>query len=48
MGELKKFTDLVDKLIRVPHAEIKKQLVAEKGAKKRKRAKKSSASREAV
>jgi hypothetical protein len=45
---LKRFTDLLDKLIRVPHTEIKKMLDAEKEAKKRKKSKKSSASREAT
>jgi hypothetical protein len=48
MSESKKFTDLVDKLMRVPHSEIKAKLDKEKAAKKRKKAKKSSASREAV
>jgi hypothetical protein len=48
LSEVKKFTDLVDKLVRVPHSEIKAKLDAEKAAKKRKKAKKSSASREAV
>lgn len=39
MVELKKFTDLVDKLIRVPHTKIKAQLEAEKAAKKRTKSK---------
>jgi hypothetical protein len=42
---LKRFTDFLDKLLRVPHAEIKAKLEEEK-AEKRKKSKKSSASRE--
>jgi hypothetical protein len=42
----KKFAEFFDKLIRVPHSEIKAALDAEKEAKKRKKVKKSSASRE--
>ena len=46
---LKKFTDLLDQLIKVPHSELKQKLDEEKIAKKkRKKSKKSSASREAV
>jgi hypothetical protein len=41
---LKKFTELLDRLLRVPHSEIKAALDAEREAKKRKKAKKSSAS----
>jgi hypothetical protein len=44
---LKKFTDLLDCLLRVPHSELKKKLDAEKLEKKQKKAKQpSSASRE--
>jgi hypothetical protein len=42
---LKNFTDFLDKLLRVPHSEIKDKLEEEKAAKKRKKAKKPSASR---
>jgi hypothetical protein len=45
---LKKFVDLLDKLLTVPHREIKSVLDAEKAAKKQKKIKRSSASREAV
>ena len=45
---LKKFTDFLDRLLRVPHSEIKVALDAEKEEKKRKKSKKSSASREGV
>jgi hypothetical protein len=41
---LRKFVDLLDKLLRVPHSELKAKLDAEKEAKKRKKSKKSSAS----
>jgi hypothetical protein len=44
-NEYGKFTDLVDKVLSVPHSEIKAKLDAEKQAKKRKKSKKSSASR---
>jgi len=44
--ELKKFSDLVGKVLRVPHSEIKAKLDEEKAAKKRKKTKKSSVSRE--
>jgi hypothetical protein len=43
-SEYDNFTDLVDRILRVPHSEIKAKLDAEKRAKKRKKAKKSSAS----
>jgi hypothetical protein len=46
--EYGKFSDLMAELIKVPHSEIKAKLDAEKRAKNRKKAKKSSASREAV
>jgi hypothetical protein len=39
-----RFQNLTDKLLSVPHAEIKDKLDAEKQAKKRKKSKKSSAS----
>jgi hypothetical protein len=42
--EYDNFTDFVDKILKVPHGEIKAKLDAEKRAKKRKKAKKSSAS----
>jgi hypothetical protein len=38
--EQKKFTNLVDELLRVPHAEIKAKLEAEKEVKKAKRKRK--------
>ena len=46
--ELERFTGLVDQLLAVPHSEMKAKLDAEKLAKKRKKARKSSASREEV
>jgi len=46
--EYKKFEQLVGDLLAVPHADIKAKLDAEKAAKKRKKSKKSFASREAV
>jgi len=46
--EFDKFDRTMRELIQVPHSEIKAKLDAEKSAKKRKKAKKSSASREAV
>ena len=46
--EYDKFSELMGKLIKVPHSEIKAKLDAEKRAKRRKKARKSSASREAV
>lgn len=45
--EFRGFSGMVDKVLSVSHAEIKKKLEEEKAAKKRKKAKKSSASREA-
>jgi hypothetical protein len=47
-SEYTKFMRMVDGLLHVPHAEIKAKLDEEKQAKKRKKAKKSSVSREAV
>lgn len=44
--EYRNFSNLLDSLLSVPHREIKKQLDAEKKA-KRKKSKQSSASREA-
>jgi hypothetical protein len=46
--EYEKFNSLARDLIKVPHSEIKAKLDAEKAAKKRKKSKKSSASREGV
>ncbi len=48
LSEFKKFVELTEGLMRVPHNEIKAKLDAEKAAKKRKKSKKSSASREGV
>jgi hypothetical protein len=45
-SEYRSFERLAGKLVSVPHAEIKGKLDAEKEAKKRKKIKKSSASRE--
>jgi hypothetical protein len=45
---LKKFTELIDRLLRVSHRELKSKLDAEKEAKKRKKSKESSASRQGV
>jgi hypothetical protein len=42
--EFRAFRDLTDRLLAVPHAEIKKKLEEEKTTKKRKKAKQSSAS----
>jgi hypothetical protein len=42
--EYDRFADLMQKLIKVPHSEIKAKLDEEKRAKKRKKSKKSSAS----
>jgi hypothetical protein len=42
------FNDLAKKLMSVPHREVKAKLDAEQQAKKQKKAKKSSASREAT
>jgi hypothetical protein len=47
-SEFKNFDNLARQIISVPHAEIKGKLDEEKAAKKRKKTKKSSASREAV
>jgi hypothetical protein len=46
--EFDRFTDTMEKLIKVPHSEIKAVSDAEKKAKKRKKSRKSSASREGV
>ena len=46
--EYKAFRNLAGKVLSVPHREIKAKLDAEKEAKKRKKSKASSASREAV
>ena len=46
--EYKRFDNLASKLLKVPRSELKEKLDAEKEAKKRKKAKQSSASREAV
>jgi hypothetical protein len=48
VDEYKKFENLAGKLLGVSHAQIKSKLDAEKAAKKRKKLKVSSASREAV
>jgi hypothetical protein len=47
-GEFEAFDNTMRKLLEVPHSEIKRKLEAEKTAKKRKKSKKSSASREEV
>jgi hypothetical protein len=47
-SEYDNFETLTRQLVSVPHAEIKAKLDAEKIAKKRKKTKKSSASREAI
>jgi hypothetical protein len=46
--EYREFASLAGTLLKVPHAEIKAKLDAEKDAKKRKKLKVSGASREAV
>ena len=46
--EYDRFESLTRELLKVPHSEIKSALDAEKAAKKRKKARKSSASRAAV
>lgn len=46
-SEYGRFERTVEDLLRVPHAEIKEKLDAEKHAKKRKKSRTSSASREA-
>ena len=47
-SEFENFDRTMRELLKVPHSEIKEKLEAEKQDKKRKKAKKSSASREAV
>jgi len=47
-NEYQKFERAVAEILKVPHAEIKAKLDKEKAAKKGKKSKKSSASREAV
>ncbi len=47
-NEYQNFTNLADRVLAVPHSEVKAKLDAEKAAKKRKKSRKSSASREAV
>lgn len=47
-NERKNFEQLAARLLSVPHGELKSKLEAEKKAKERKKAMKSSASREAV
>jgi hypothetical protein len=47
-SEYQNFANLAAKLLAVPHSEVKAKLDAEKAAKKRKKPKKSSASREAI
>jgi hypothetical protein len=47
-SEYDNFESTMRKLLKVPHSAIKAKLDAEKAAKKRKKPKKSSASREAV
>lgn len=47
-SEYDKFENMTKRLLAVPHAELKAKLDAEKAAKERKKAKKSSASRAAV
>ena len=46
--EYKNFEKMTTELLKVPHSEIKVKLDAEKAAKKRKKSKKSPASREAI
>lgn len=45
--EYGRFERMVDSLLKVPHKDLKKKLAAEKTAKKRKKARKPSASHEA-
>lgn len=45
-SEYDNFLELTDKVLSVPHGEIKAKLDAEKAAKKRKKSRQSSASRE--
>ena len=47
-NEYEKFEQLTRDVLKVPHAEIKAKLDAEKAAKKRKKSKKSAAFREGV
>jgi hypothetical protein len=47
-SEYDRFERMANRLFKVPHSEIKQKLEAEKAAKKRKKAKDSSASREGV
>ena len=47
-SEFRRFERTVEELLKVPHSEIKAKLDAEKAAKKRKKSRKSSASREVV
>jgi|HubBroStandDraft_2_1064218.scaffolds.fasta_scaffold1483606_2 hypothetical protein len=47
-NEYNSFENLARQIVSVPHSEVKAKLDAEKAAKKRKKPKKSSASREAV
>lgn len=47
-SEYQNFANLAEKILTVPHSEVKAKLDAEKAAKKRKKSRKSSASREAV
>jgi hypothetical protein len=47
-GEFENFDRLAREVLKVPHSEIKAKLEAEKAAKKRKKPKASSASREAI
>lgn len=46
--EYQNFDNMMKQLVKVPHSEIKSKLDAEKAAKKRKKSRKSSASREGV
>jgi hypothetical protein len=47
-NEYENFSHLAERLLAVPHSEVKKKLDAEKRARRRKKAKKPSASREGV
>lgn len=47
-SEYRAFKNLADRLLAIPHSEVKTKLDAEKEAKKRKKSKKSSAFREEV
>ncbi len=46
--EYDKFSDLAGGLLKVPHSQLKAKLDAEKRAKKRRKSKKSAASREVI